>query len=57
MTADGLYKLLQVYAKKIGLSGIERLGVHTLRATAATNALDHQADIGPNPTLMTPAAK
>jgi integrase/recombinase XerD len=45
MTADGVYKLLQVYAEKIGLSGIERLGVHALRATAATNALDHQADI------------
>jgi hypothetical protein len=43
MTADGVYKLLQVYAEKIGLSGIERLGVHALRATAATNALDHQA--------------
>jgi integrase/recombinase XerD len=45
MTADGVYKLLQDYAEKIGLSGIERLGVHALRATAATNALDHQADI------------
>jgi integrase/recombinase XerD len=45
MTADGVYKLLQVYAEKIGLSGIERLGVHAFRATAATNALDHQADI------------
>ena len=40
MTADGVYKLLQVYAEKIGLTGIERLGVHALRATAATNALD-----------------
>jgi site-specific recombinase XerD len=45
MTADGVYKLVQVYAGKIGISGIERLGVHALRATAATNALDHQADI------------
>jgi site-specific recombinase XerD len=45
MTADGVYKLVQVYAAKIGLTGIERLGVHALRATAATNALDHQADI------------
>ena len=45
MTADGVYKLLQVYAEKIGLTGIESLGVHALRATAATNALDHQADI------------
>jgi site-specific recombinase XerD len=45
MTADGVYKMVQAYAEKIGLSGIERLGVHALRATAATNALDHQADI------------
>src|ERR671914_1396946 len=45
MTADGVYKLVQEYARRIGLSGIERLGVHALRATAATNALDHQADI------------
>jgi integrase/recombinase XerD len=45
MTADGMYKVVQAYAEKIGLSGIERLGVHALRATAATNALDHQADI------------
>jgi hypothetical protein len=43
MTADGVYKLVQAYAEKIGLPGIERLGVHALRATAETNALDHQA--------------
>ena len=36
---------MQAYAEKIGITGIERLGVHALRATAATNALDHQADI------------
>jgi integrase/recombinase XerD len=45
LTADGVYKVVQAYARQIGLSGIERLGVHALRATAATNALDHQADI------------
>jgi integrase/recombinase XerD len=45
MTADGVYKVVQAYARKIGITGIERLGVHALRATAATNALDHQADI------------
>ena len=28
MTADGVYKLLQVYAEKIGLTGIERLGAN-----------------------------
>ena len=27
------------------MSDIERLGAHALRATAATNALDHEADI------------
>ena len=37
--------MVQAYARQIGLSGIERLGVHALRATVATNALDHQADI------------
>jgi site-specific recombinase XerD len=45
LTADGVYKVVQAYARQIGLSGIERLGVHALRATAATNALDHRADI------------
>lgn len=45
MTTDGVYKAVQYYARKIGLGGIERLGVHALRATAATNALDHEADI------------
>jgi integrase/recombinase XerD len=37
--------VVQYYARKIGLGDIERLGVHALRATAATNALDHEADI------------
>lgn len=32
------------YLRQIGLSG-ENLGPHALRATAATNALEHQADI------------
>jgi site-specific recombinase XerD len=45
MTTDGVYKVVQSYARKIGLGDIDRLGVHALRATAATNALDHQADI------------
>jgi site-specific recombinase XerD len=45
MTTDGVYKVVQDYARKIGLGDIERLGVHALRATAATNALDHEADI------------
>ena len=32
------------YAERIGLS-IDGLCAHSLRATAATNALDHEADI------------
>ncbi len=44
LTADGVYKLVQAYgtAAKIDLQG---LSPHALRATAATNALDHDADI------------
>jgi site-specific recombinase XerD len=45
MTTDGVYKVVQYYARKIGIGDIEGLGVHSLRATAATNALDHEADI------------
>jgi integrase len=45
MTTDGVYKLVRGYARNIGIGEVERLGVHALRATAATNALDHDADI------------
>jgi integrase/recombinase XerD len=45
MTTDGVYKMVQYYIRKAGIGDIERLGVHALRATAATNALDHEADI------------
>lgn len=45
LTTDGVYKIVQRYAVKIGIADIEGLGVHSLRATAATNALDHEADI------------
>ena len=38
---DVIYKLVRGYAKKLGVV----IGAHALRATAATNALDHQADI------------
>ena len=34
------YKLVQKYSEKLGF----KIGAHSLRATAATNALDHQAD-------------
>jgi len=41
ITADGVYKLVRVYSARLGFE----IGAHALRATAATNALDHQADI------------
>ena len=44
LTADGIYKLVEAYAKKAGIK-VDGLGVHGLRATAATNALEHEADI------------
>ncbi len=41
ITADGVYRLVRTYSALLGF----QIGAHTLRATAATNALDHQADI------------
>jgi site-specific recombinase XerD len=41
ITADGVYKLVRAYSALLGFE----IGPHALRATAATNALDHQADI------------
>jgi site-specific recombinase XerD len=41
ITTDGLYKIVRAYSGKLGFE----IGAHSLRATAATNALDHQADI------------
>jgi len=41
ITPDGVYKLVRAYSTALGF----QIGAHTLRATAATNALDHQADI------------
>ncbi|SDY68043.1 tyrosine-type recombinase/integrase [Nitrosomonas halophila] len=41
ITPDAVYKMVQAYSEKLGC----RIGAHSLRATAATNALDHQADI------------
>ncbi|MBB5498645.1 tyrosine-type recombinase/integrase [Paraburkholderia sp. MM5384-R2] len=44
LTTDGVYKIVLAYAAvaKIDAQGF---GVHSLRATAATNALEHEADI------------
>ena len=41
ITADAIYKIARAYSKALGFE----IGAHSLRATAATNALDHQADI------------
>lgn len=41
LTADAVYKLVRSYSAKLGFE----IGAHALRATAATNALDNQADI------------
>jgi len=41
ITPDAAYKMVQNYSEKLGF----KIGAHSLRATAATNALDHQADI------------
>jgi len=41
ITPDAIYKIVQGYSEKLGF----RIGVHSLRATAATNALEHMADI------------
>jgi integrase len=40
VTPDAVYKLVRQYSALLGFE----IGAHALRATAATNALDHQAD-------------
>jgi integrase/recombinase XerD len=41
ITPDGVYRMVREYSKDLGIE----IGAHSLRATAATNALDHRADI------------
>jgi len=41
ITGDGIDKLVRDYSAQLGFE----IGAHALRATAATNGLDHQADI------------
>ena len=41
VTPDAVYKIVRAYSAALGFE----IGAHSLRATAATNALDHQADI------------
>ena len=44
ITADGVYKVVLAYAAQAKIA-VDGFGVHSLRATAATNALEHEADI------------
>ena len=44
ITPNGIYAEIKRYARSIGIS-IQGFGAHSLRATAATNALMHEADI------------
>lgn len=44
ITANGIYTVVAHWASKAGIN-VAGLGVHGLRATAATNALEHDADI------------
>ena len=41
LTPDAVYKLVRAYSAQLGFE----IGAHALRSTAATNALDHQADL------------
>lgn len=44
LTADGVYKIVLAHAAAVHID-VQGFGVHSLRATAATNALEHEADI------------
>lgn len=44
ITPDGVYKMLAGYGALVNIE-VAGFGPHALRATAATNALDHDADI------------
>ncbi len=44
ITGNGVYEMVKDYGRKSGVS-LDGLCLHALRATAATNALEHQADI------------
>jgi integrase/recombinase XerD len=41
LTPNGVYTIVRAYSSELGLD----IAPHALRATAATNALDHQADV------------
>jgi integrase/recombinase XerD len=42
LTPDAVYKMVRDYSGQLGF----QVGAHSLRATAATNALDNEADLG-----------
>ncbi|WP_426103026.1 tyrosine-type recombinase/integrase [Pseudomonas sp. PSPC3-3] len=44
VTGNGIYTVVAQWAHAVGID-VDGLGVHGLRATAATNALEHDADI------------
>ncbi|WP_156895535.1 hypothetical protein [Massilia putida] len=44
ITLDGVYKVLLEYAVTVGID-VEGFGPHALRATVATDALEHDADM------------
>ena len=44
ITGDGIYKLVRKYAAQDGVA-VDGHCLHLVRATTATNALEHQADI------------
>ena len=44
ITGDGIYKIVMHYAQKAGID-MNKFHPHSLRATAATNSLNHGADI------------
>jgi integrase/recombinase XerD len=50
LTPNGIYTLVRTYSAQLGFE----IGAHALRATAATNALDHQADIAKVPGVAWP---
>ena len=44
ITGDGVYRMVKAYAAAAEVH-VDGLCLHALRATAATNALEHEADI------------
>lgn len=44
LSPESLYVIVKQWAAAVGLNA-ERIAPHALRATAATNALEHDADI------------